>query len=55
MMGNDDLEAFLPGGFAVQDLYPITTETQTFGLPMSASMEIPESHFQFMQNHHGET
>lgn len=45
MMGNDDLEASLPGGFTVWELHPITTETQTFALLMSASKEIPEAHF----------
>lgn len=41
-------------GFAVRELHPIRQHTLAFALP-SARKEIPEAHFQFMQNHHGKT
>lgn len=52
---NFDLEALLPGGFTVWELHPITATRKLILVLLRASKEIPEAHFQFLQDRHGKT
>lgn len=52
-MDNDDLESTLPGGFICEGCVPLQQRTNSLFARLSARKEIPEAHFQFMQNHHG--
>lgn len=55
-MVSGDFEASLPWGFTAWELHLITDDTHTLTFALrSARKEIPEAHFQFMQNHHGKT
>lgn len=49
-MDNDDLEALLPWGLTVWELYPIKATRKLILALLRASKEILEAHFQFLQD-----
>lgn len=52
-MDNDDLEVLLPGGFTVWELHPITASRKLILALLRASKEIPQAHFQCLQDCQG--